>query len=426
MCSYIKENYCISEEISSKLLKQQKILPLLDGLDELVNQHQSQCIKDINNWTHRRLQQQLIVCCRLDEYENSNTKLVSLNHAINLEPLSKESIQTFLEKINRVDIWQSIEQNQYLLKLTRKPLYLTLLLKSNEQENFQESSNILDSYILGKLSKHKKRYRSIRFLRWLAQTLESNNKNEFLIEEIQASSLNYFYRAIYIILVTSIIIITSFLSLLGSFSIEFSLMIGIYHGLILGFIFIRQDFDIGLPSGKSYALNWKLVNRFSRKTALGLGFFALLVGAFSLSSIFNIAILIIIGLSVGQLLGVLFGLSYACVFGIISIENSPEKIKRPNQGTWKTLGTAFALAMLIYITFGPIFVLITGLIHSRWIYSPLKHFIIRILLFISGDIPWNYSRFLAYTKDIGFIQQVGGRYRFTHYLLRKHFANIQR
>lgn len=424
LCSYIKDNYYISEKISSKLLKQQKILPLLDGLDELVNQHQSQCIKDINNWTKRGIQQQLIVCCRLDEYENSNTKLVSLNHAIYLEPLSEESIQIFLEKINRVDILQSIEQNQYLLELARKPLYLTLLLKINEQENFQESSDILDTYILSQLNKRRTRYKSIKHLRWLAQVLESNNKNEFLIEEIQANSLNYFCRAIYITLVTSFIIVTSCFSLLGLFNIESSLIIGVYYGLILGFIFSRQDFDIGLPTSKSYTLNWKLVNRISRKTALGLVIVALLVGISSLSSIFITAILLIIGLGLGQLLGVIIGLSYASIFGIISIENPPEKIRKPNQGTWMTLGSAIALMIIIYIIFPP-FTLIIGLVHSRWIYSPLKHFAIRILLFISGDMPWNYAKFLAYTRDIGFIQQVGGRYRFTHNLLRKHFANIK-
>ncbi len=39
-----------------------------------------------------------------------------------------------------------------------------------------------------------------------------------------------------------------------------------------------------------------------------------------------------------------------------------------------------------------------------------------------GYGPWNYSKFLRHCTRLGFLQRVGGGYRFTHALLREHFA----
>ncbi|MEM6520099.1 MAG: NACHT domain-containing protein [Cyanobacteria bacterium P01_D01_bin.71] len=52
----------------------------------------------------------------------------------------------------------------------------------------------------------------------------------------------------------------------------------------------------------------------------------------------------------------------------------------------------------------------------------IQHFILRLLLFRSQDIPWNYTRFLNYCTDRLLLQRVGGRYRFIHKLLQEHFA----
>jgi hypothetical protein len=54
----------------------------------------------------------------------------------------------------------------------------------------------------------------------------------------------------------------------------------------------------------------------------------------------------------------------------------------------------------------------------------IQHFILRLILCCNGYIPWNYARFLDYCKERIFLQSVGGRYRFIHILLQKHFAEM--
>ncbi|CAN1210833.1 hypothetical protein TUMEXPCC7403_11585 [Tumidithrix helvetica PCC 7403] len=53
-----------------------------------------------------------------------------------------------------------------------------------------------------------------------------------------------------------------------------------------------------------------------------------------------------------------------------------------------------------------------------------KHFILRVLLFFSGKIPWNYAKFLNYATDAILLQKIGGGYVFVHRLLLEHFSEI--
>ena len=54
----------------------------------------------------------------------------------------------------------------------------------------------------------------------------------------------------------------------------------------------------------------------------------------------------------------------------------------------------------------------------------LKHLIVRLLLWRSGCIPWNYARFLDYAAERIFLQKVGGGYIFVHRTLLEYFAPI--
>ena len=54
----------------------------------------------------------------------------------------------------------------------------------------------------------------------------------------------------------------------------------------------------------------------------------------------------------------------------------------------------------------------------------MQRFVLRFVLWRHGYIPWNYARFLGLATERLFLQRVGGRYRFTHELLRDYLAQI--
>jgi hypothetical protein len=47
------------------------------------------------------------------------------------------------------------------------------------------------------------------------------------------------------------------------------------------------------------------------------------------------------------------------------------------------------------------------------------------MLQLSGQMPWNITRFLDYCTERLILQRVGNRYRFIHRLVQEHFANLE-
>jgi hypothetical protein len=54
----------------------------------------------------------------------------------------------------------------------------------------------------------------------------------------------------------------------------------------------------------------------------------------------------------------------------------------------------------------------------------INHFLLRLLLWANGYIPWNYTRFLDLAAERVLLRKVGGGYIFMHRLLQAYFANL--
>ncbi len=137
-----------------------------------------------------------------------------------------------------------------------------------------------------------------------------------------------------------------------------------------------------------------------------------------------------------MIVGLFFGLLFGLLFGLSSSDIDNKNF--PNQGIWNSFynGLLFSLPFALMLVLnaglnrGLIFGLISGLIGVmmfgliRGLNSVMMHIILRFFLYQNGDIPWNYAKFLDHAAKHRFIQRVGGRYRFMHDLLRKHFAQM--
>jgi hypothetical protein len=76
--------------------------------------------------------------------------------------------------------------------------------------------------------------------------------------------------------------------------------------------------------------------------------------------------------------------------------------------------------------YGPIYGLIYGLIFGLFMggWACLRHYVLRLLLWHAGAMPWNYSRFLDYAAEHILLRKVGGGYIFVHRLLLEYFATL--
>ena len=285
-----------------------------------------------------------------------------------------------------------------------------------------------------------------------------------------------FYLLIYLLLFG---IIVSFLSGLGvwafclffmsfslaSFIINYSILIGII------FTFVRYLFGTDI-FGSNYfnkQENYKikpvesLIFSFNKvRRMLKIELKSLIYGIFLVSTIVSIQMYIM----KYDLLEILFGvaviISALIPAGLIEGTVEAEEIERktiPNQGIRKSIINLVFLTIIVYpytiivVILGQ-YVLLSQYVSlfsqyvvlkniylipaltSSLLFSILfamaasgtpviKHFSLRIILWVNGFIPWNYARFLDYATERILLQKVGGGYIFVHRMLMEHFAKME-
>ncbi len=133
----LNSKYGVRKDIGKKLMEEKRLLPMLDGLDEVKPEHQELCVHFINQWLQgdeRPLF--VVVCSRREEYANYETRL-HLNGAIVLQELTDEQIQEYLSEVKRFELWQLLQQDTVLLNLVRTPLLLSITVLSYEELSLQ-------------------------------------------------------------------------------------------------------------------------------------------------------------------------------------------------------------------------------------------------------------------------------------------------
>jgi NACHT domain len=209
-------------------LEQQVLLPLLDGLDELGLERQKKCTKRIDEFS--AYYPQLVVCCRVKEFETVDIKLRNLRGSVCFHSLLSDSqIQAYFDSLKRPELWGVIQTMPYLQAmlepnidgdpgLLRVPLFVKLVADVYDpQQPISSKADLLNKYIDRQLSfdkrnedrrkelnQYKWSYKTVEqepdwkqtrsHLSWLARNLKSNNMLEFIVEQIQwnSSKLRFF------------------------------------------------------------------------------------------------------------------------------------------------------------------------------------------------------------------------------------------
>src|SRR5262249_1796413 len=124
----LREKYQVRHEIGSRWLKANWILPLLDGLDEVMTANRSACVGAINAYMESNGVPGLVVCSRLKEY----TDLPVRSHvtgAICLQPLTTEQVKDYTARSGAAltGLSTALEKDQVLQTLAETPLMLDVM-----------------------------------------------------------------------------------------------------------------------------------------------------------------------------------------------------------------------------------------------------------------------------------------------------------
>ncbi len=407
----LSAKYQIPKKIGRAWLGESRLLPLLDGLDELLPDRRAACVQAINAFTQAAGLTGVVVCCRLREYIDLPVRLM-LNAAIRLQPLTDEQVMTYLAAAgDRLAALQTALQRDSAMRIdARSPLMLNLMVRayqdltvaevmSEGDRNHGPAAQTVDGSLCrahvpacwakgngmnlrpGPVTKPYSEAQTRHWLAFLARNMQRHGQTIFLIEQIQPSWLERRWQRWIYILVSRLL---------------WGFMAGVISWLIFGLL--AYFFGYGWFEGLHVGLYRTLSNGLVIWLSLGLGFG--LIGGFS--------------------------------------PGVREMKTRPNEGFRLSIRNGLVMGSVAGLIMGLLFKLLTGegLVYGvfsgvctglwRGGFDLLQHGILRILFYFRGDAPLNYACFLDYAaEELNFLQKVGGGYVFIHRYLLEHFAAME-
>lgn len=90
----LHSKYQIPYKLAQNWVSENRILPLLDGLDEVAEAYRAQCIQVINAYHREHGFVPIVVCSRSSEYLALNDRM-AFHNAVTIEPLSREEIESW-------------------------------------------------------------------------------------------------------------------------------------------------------------------------------------------------------------------------------------------------------------------------------------------------------------------------------------------
>src|SRR5205085_950972 len=105
-----------------------KVLPLLDGLDEVARDYRAACVDIINTYRHEQGLIPLVVCSRTTEYLFQATKVV-VRKAVVIQELTVQQINDYLESAGQQveDLRVVLRNDPSFQELAKTPLMLSIL-----------------------------------------------------------------------------------------------------------------------------------------------------------------------------------------------------------------------------------------------------------------------------------------------------------
>ena len=203
-----KIKYNIPKRFCEPWLLKNKLVLLLDGLDEVGDAYQEECLHQINLFLEEYGTAGLVLCSRSEEYE-ALFEQARLGGAVHIEPLRKEQIKAYVaqggDELNALE--KMLDADEEMVELATSPLMLNVMsmayLGADEQDVDGQTpasseslrTRIFDRYIQtmvdrkGGADKPYTLEETKRHLGWLASKMRAHGKTVFHLEELQGSWL---------------------------------------------------------------------------------------------------------------------------------------------------------------------------------------------------------------------------------------------
>jgi eukaryotic-like serine/threonine-protein kinase len=341
----LTNKYRLPKKDAKQWLEERRILPLLDGLDEVKAENRAACVERLNHLVNDYGLQGLVVCSRIKDYTDLNVRL-AFYRAIYIQPLTPEQIDEYLKRAGEklASLSSALHIDEALRSLARSPLILNIMTLAYQDAPADDLSNpvlstdearrkhLFDAYITRMFQRKTgtRQYddeQTKSRLSWLARNMQRHNQEVFLIEGLQPTWLSsgrwhwfYFLTS----RLPGVLVITLFF-----LSIELYSLISDYFRVVYPDVLFARVWYVVKATIAGLVI------------ALSIGFFAILRYEWMhkqkrkvkfppiLWTVMNISIIwLVSGLIIGSVIdwsaGFLYGLIFGVLFGLRDNRYNPE------------------------------------------------------------------------------------------------------
>ncbi len=481
-------NYGFYKKYAKELLKQGKIIFLLDGLDELgrnekkekASEKRAKCLASLNEYL--RDGRKAVISCRIEEFKQMKELTgqdVPVSAKVEVFDLSKAQVLLALEHAklhedikhhtsaeNLLKMFES-EENDSLLEALSTPFYFTTAMEIFDQVILTENKlpptidqikrHLIFRFVETKLKNEEnpnkfEPKKVIRWLKWLASFMESEKLTTFELAEFQREANNGILLWSIMFFINSFIILTPLYFIINP-EVNFAVII-IYATLFS--ILASINFSPNLSEWSFKPLfNWKIW------LELVVGFIGFAILIFFIAFAISIIGIFLVNITFGIFLvnntfkhaidlGLFWGLAVALMvspimfYDVCGKAGKFEYLRFSYQKLRSKLLFSLFINSCIYLLFistGTIFYysfrfqimpeknmwlfMIISCFVASFLATPLiRYFIVGLSLFIQGKIPLKYATFLGYAAEARILEKDGGHWRFRHQNLQEYFANL--
>jgi eukaryotic-like serine/threonine-protein kinase len=243
LVSELQLRYQVPQQLAQQWIKEAKILPLLDGLDEVALSQCDACVEAINQFRTTDWLANLVVCSRAVDYE-ALTQRLQLHGAILVQPLTLAQTDHYLEQLGDglTGVRSILQQDITLQELANTPLMVHMIALACQDQTLdvlqpqtspQHWQNQLFATYIQRMLVHRgidPRYDShqvVNWLAWLARTLVQRDQTLFLIEQLQPDNLLSAGQRCWLIVIETVMVAL----LMG---IAGGMGVGLHRGLTTG------------------------------------------------------------------------------------------------------------------------------------------------------------------------------------------------
>jgi hypothetical protein len=465
-------------------IKDDDLLLLLDGLDEIDEASRDAFVLALNTYRENRSFVDVVVCSRASDYQ-ALTQQLALNGAIVLQSLTDEQVDRYLTGLgpDLQGLLALLQKDETLQELSKSPLMLnimTLVFRGADNRdlpslalNETRREQLFRIYVQRMLERRTdgRQYTeqdTQHYLSWLAQQMQKHGQTVFTLEALQPTWLEragqrlgyallvgLIHTVLFAVVVTIgfLLIVALAWVIMGNEAEALDLAYGLTYGVALaplaglvGVIRARsrkiEPVDVLVWSREAAVKAIPRSMRYSLIFGIGVGIF-LLINAGVVDGLISaiagfLALTLALSLSAGFVSGqistairpnegirrsLLNALRITRIFSLAGVIILG-LVYLIGYGIAYQLGYAFLDGMADGLALGTAFGLAFGPI-NRGTEFIVQHFVLRQLLYLNGKLPQRLTNFLNYATSLILMRRVGGGYIFLHRSLLEYFSKAR-